>query len=197
MGLAHFQLETERLRIRPFTMEDAEAFYAILSEPEVFTYLPDEMPGLDEVRELIEWLGMRYQDDSTKHIKYTFAVTRKDTGELIGWCGLGDLDFAPDKKELYYGCGKEYWGKGYGTEAARAMVDTAFRVLGLPLLTAVVKPANVASVRIIEKCGFVQKGIVEGIEGEYAWYNGERYYEMDLAQYTIVSQAWQRSRKTE
>ena len=183
MGVESLRLETGRLRIRPYTMTDVDAFYAITREPALFTYLPDKMPKYKEIQGLIGWLIAQYRNDALDHFKYSFAVERKATGVLIGWCGLGDLDFDRDKKELFYGIAKEYWGQGYGYEAARAVVDAAFTVLKLPLLTAVVKPDNIASVRIIEKCGFIQKGMVEGITGEHAWYNGERYYEMDRACY--------------
>ena len=183
MNLANYQIQTKRLLIRPFTMEDADAFFAITRDPALFTYLPDKMPDLDEVRGLMRWLIAQYTNDSLDHCKYSFAVTLRDSGALIGWCGIGDLDFDPDKKELFYGYGTQYWGQGYGYEAAGAMVDTAFRILNLPLLTAVVKPQNTGSVRIIEKCGFICRHMVSGITGKYAWYNGERYYEMDRAQY--------------
>ena len=183
MSMVQYSVETERLRIRPFTMEDADAFYVITRDPAVFTYLPDKMPDSDAVQGLLLRLTERYKNDCLDHFKYSFAVELKADGALIGWCGLGDLDFAPGKKELFYGYGSQYWHHGYGYEAARAMVDTAFGVLNLPLLTAVVKPQNTGSVRIIEKCGFVFRHMVAGITGQYAWYNGERYYEMDRARY--------------
>jgi ribosomal-protein-alanine N-acetyltransferase len=197
MGVNKYRIETERLCIRPFAMADADAFYAITREPALFTYLPDKMPVYEEVQGLIRWLMEQYGNDDLGHFKYSFAVTLMDTGELIGWCGLGDLDFDPEKKELFYGYGKQYWGRGYGYEAARAMVDTAFQVLGLPLLTAVTKPANVSSVRIIEKCGFVYGHMVSGIAGRHAWYNGERYYEMNRARYDEVKKANQIKKEKE
>lgn len=183
MSMERYNIETARLRIRPFAMEDADAFYAITRDSAVFTYLPDKMPDYKEVQGLIRWFMEQYKNDSLDHFKYSFAVEEKESGVLIGWCGIGDLDFAPDKKELFYGYGSRYWGHGYGYEAARAMVDTAFRVLNLPLLTAVVQPSNTGSVRVIEKCGFIRKGTVSGITGAHTWYNGEYYYEMDRARH--------------
>jgi len=78
-------------------------------------------------------------------------------GSLIGGCGLAQLDGpAPD---LGYWLGAAYWGKGYATEAARAVIDHAFTELGYEAVQAGARVTNPASRRVLEKCGFQWTGV--------------------------------------
>ena len=87
----------------------------------------------------------------------TFLVTLpNDT--LIGGCGVGKL-FGVDP-EIGYWLGVPYWGKGYATEAARAVIDHAFTALGVDKLEAGARVTNPASRRVLEKCGFQWTGVI-------------------------------------
>ncbi len=82
-----------------------------------------------------------------------FAMTHADTGELMGICGLHLVKRRFEMPHLGYWLGEEFWGKGYATEAARALVDLFFKAGTEDTLLISVLEANVASRRVIEKCG--------------------------------------------
>jgi RimJ/RimL family protein N-acetyltransferase len=86
----------------------------------------------------------------------SFLITLAD-GELIGGCGIGLLR-GPDP-EIGYWLGVPYWGCGYATEAARALIDHAFGTLGYERLAASARVSNPASRRVLEKCGFQWCGV--------------------------------------
>ena len=90
-------------------------------------------------------------------VEGTWGVWELETGELVGDC---TLFFAAehDAWELAYGLRRDRWGRGYATEAAQACVRHGFDELGLDRIVADVDPANAASVRVLEKCGFVRVG---------------------------------------
>jgi len=171
-------LATERLIIRPFAMEDAQAFHHLLSQEEVVRYLPEEVMPLEEATEILTWLISCYEKNTPQRIiKYTVAVTLKDSGEVIGWGGFGPLDFDPEQIELYYGLGHEHWGKGYATESASAMLDYARQVVRLPKVIAVVHPENTASIKVLEKLGLTHTRTVRDLGPDFADYEGDLYYE--------------------
>jgi RimJ/RimL family protein N-acetyltransferase len=85
-----------------------------------------------------------------------FAVTLPD-GDLLGMCGVGGPE--PDEPELGYWFGAPYWGQGYATEAARAVIDYAFSDVGHEVLHAGAHVSNPASRRVLEKCGFQWTGV--------------------------------------
>lgn len=97
----------------------------------------------------------------TSYRKYGFgkwAVLLKETSQLIGYCGIAveEID-GKQETELGYRLSENYWEHGLATEAARAALDYGFNKLGLPDIIAVVEPANIASVRVIEKLGMEYK----------------------------------------
>jgi RimJ/RimL family protein N-acetyltransferase len=86
----------------------------------------------------------------------SFLITLAD-GSLIGGCGIARLDGADP--EIGYWIGVPYWGSGYATEAARAVIDHAFGALGCERLAAGARVSNPASRRVLEKCGFQWSGV--------------------------------------
>src|SRR5262245_55275775 len=175
-------LETERLRLRParladaraiaalandrriaentariphpYTLDDAEAFLtsAVRSETETAFAItlardvrdPEKAcPGLDP-----GWEPVFGQDHAPNNGRST----------LIGMCGL---EWHPgEEPEIGYWLGVPYWGRGYATEAARAVIDHAFEDLRLDLLIAGARVSNPASRRVLEKCGFQWTAVV-------------------------------------
>jgi ribosomal-protein-alanine N-acetyltransferase len=75
------------------------------------------------------------------------------TGEMVGHCGLRDVDEVPGEVEVLYALGRAHWSQGYATEAARASVRYGFDHLGLDHILAFAVPANTASRRVMEKLG--------------------------------------------
>jgi ribosomal-protein-alanine N-acetyltransferase len=183
-------LETERLFLRPFDLRDSESLHGILQQEEVIRYLPEDVMSLGEVKRIVAWLTECYQKNTPEHIvKLTLAVVWKEAQRLIGWCGLGPLEFNPRDIEIYYGLSKDHWGRGIATEAARAMLRYGFDTIKLDKIVAVTQPENVASVKVIEKMGMIYRRRIENLPAEHCFYKGCLYYSLYKEEYLKSSVA--------
>jgi len=170
-------LETDRLVIRRLSLDDTVQLQRVVGQEKVVEYLPENVMTLDEVREAIEWLQSCYQKNTpAKIVKWTLAVVWKETSEVIGWCGLGPLDFNPEEIEIYYGFSQDFWGRGLATEAAGAVLDYGFERIGVNRIVAVTDPANIGSVRVVEKLGMKFERRIDDLPEEFNHYNGLHYY---------------------
>lgn len=181
--LSMMRLETERLIIRPYMESDLMESFELMQNPELFNYLDMDVLSLAEYKDLFNWLINSYNTPFTMPFKYSFAVRSKTTGAFIGWCGVGVLDMIAPDKELYYLTGRDYWGNGYATEAATALLAYSFDVIGLERLYAKADPRNKGSLKIIEKLGFGFVRVLEGLEGEDEECNGEWMHVLTKLQY--------------
>jgi ribosomal-protein-alanine N-acetyltransferase len=171
-------IETERLIIKPYCMEDLEDLYKIYSDQKVMAFIPEGIMTREWVKNLIEWMVEYCYEKNTqdKIIKFGVSVVNKETKRVIGWCGLGSLDCMPDDVEIFYGLSSEYWGQGLVTEAAIAMLHYGFDIIGLKQIIAVVKPDNIASKKVIEKIGMKFEKVLIVDDVNYSGYDGELYY---------------------
>ena len=109
----------------------------------------------------------------TSPLNYPFATSLKGTGEatVIGWISLTTLAQASTREWAFsFALDKDHWGYGYMTEAVTALVDHALRDLDAHRIYVEVEPDNVASTRVVEKCGFVLEGRLrqkQHIRGEW------------------------------
>lgn len=175
------QIETPRLILRPFKPGDSGAFHGILSQPEVMHYLPEDVMTLEEVRHIVDWYQTCYDKNTPeKIIKWTLAVVLKETSEIIGWAGVGPLEFDENQTEIFYGLSGKYWGQGYAKEAARAVMEYAFDVIGLKRIVGVAKPENVASVKILEKIGMTFQKKLVGLPEKFSNDEGSHFYSKNL-----------------
>jgi RimJ/RimL family protein N-acetyltransferase len=163
-----FRLDTERLVIRTFEHEDADAWIAMLSEPEVLRFLPTgPSPTLETFERAIE-----SRHAMEREIGYAmWAVDDRTTGEFIGQCGIRpaksmDAD-AGSEIDLAYHFARASWNRGYATEAAGAVVSYGLGPLGLDSVMAVVVPENIGSWRVMEKVGMRYEGLADyyGLKG--------------------------------
>jgi len=151
-------LETERLLLREYNEDDAEAFYRLNSDPSVMRFTGDELlTTVDEARAVLRENPMR---DYREHGFGRWACLLRDTGAGIGFAGL---KYLPETGEvdLGYRLLPPYWGAGLASEAGRAVVRYGFETLGLREITALVQPENIASVRVLENCGLAFAKLVE------------------------------------
>jgi ribosomal-protein-alanine N-acetyltransferase len=162
-------LVTERLLLRRYTQDDLDAWHErIFADPEVMRYLPGGRPiprgQLDGAYErgVTHWQTHGYG---------VWVVCDRSTDDLIGHCGLRYLDEIAET-ELLYGLGRQYWGRGLATEAARATLDFGFRRAGLERIIALAVPENLASRRVMEHLGMQ-------FEAE------TRMFDLDLVRYAI------------
>jgi RimJ/RimL family protein N-acetyltransferase len=152
-------LMTDRLRLRPRRASDAAVQRRLWGErdPRVPPHRRIDADGRPTVRELEE----RMLTGGDGHPLGLLAIEVAATDEVIGYCGLVDaLHGASDEPELAFELLREHWGRGYATEAGRAVVDWA-STAGYRRLQATVREWNTASRRVLAKLGFVETGRVE------------------------------------
>jgi ribosomal-protein-alanine N-acetyltransferase len=161
-------LETERLLFRDHEPPDLEAYCAIESDP---VYRAPQLvhPRVELERSFREWMhpkpmGLR-------------ATVLKSTNSYIGRCGLyplrdDDNTVVEGEAQIAFYIGREYWGRGLATEAARAFVQHGFEQLNLKRIQAGINANNAASLRVVEKLGFRWTRSGEG--------SGNRWHEFEL-----------------
>jgi RimJ/RimL family protein N-acetyltransferase len=144
-------LDTGRLILRRFTLDDLPAFFQLGSRPEIIRYAQSTpLASLEEARAFM--LAAPFQDYSTYGYG-RFACVWKESGQVIGFSGLKYVPEIGDT-ELGYRFLPEFWGMGLATEAGRASIEFARSDLGLERLVAMVHPDNVASASVLTKLGF-------------------------------------------
>lgn len=172
-------LTTERLVLRPFQKEDAESFFTCCRNPNLGNnagWPPHRT--LEESRKILQSVFIEQEG--------IWAVTLKDTRQLIGSVGI----IADPKREnsqvrmLGYWLDETYWGKGYMTEAVKAVLKYGFEELKLSLITANCYPHNERSQHVLKKNGFVYEGTLHQAELTYNGniYDHDCYYLIGISQ---------------
>jgi ribosomal-protein-alanine N-acetyltransferase len=166
-------IETSRLVLRPWAIEDGKALWQILGEEGVLRYFPDvSAPSLDRVERFVGRQIQHWQD----HGYGWWAVELRAKPGLIGWNGL---QYLPETKEIELGylLRSDCWGRGLAAEGGREGLRYGFEILGLERIIAVVHPDNRASQRVTEKLGmtFVEEAV---------------YFGMPVRRYIVEATAW-------
>jgi RimJ/RimL family protein N-acetyltransferase len=173
----HPDLATERLLLRDFRADDIPSLVRLAGAREVAaTTLRIPHPYTEEHAR--QFLHMRQE----AKFGYSFAITLRDSGELCGAVGLHPDAMHP-RAELGYWLGVSYWGKGYATEAARAVIDFGFRELKLKRIFAHHFQGNEASGRVLKKLGMKY----EGCQRQHIEKWGRL---LDLQNYGILRSEW-------
>jgi RimJ/RimL family protein N-acetyltransferase len=165
------EIETPRLRLRAFAPADLDELYAVFGDPQVMKYISGGKP---RTREATEAGLLRSLEGWSSRGFGLWAVVEKESGHVIGYCGLMYLEDTTEI-ELAYGLAKSAWGRGLATEAARAGLLFGFEELKLERIVAVVNSANVASQRVLEKLGM-------------RYTKNAHHYDTDLMYYEISRQ---------
>lgn len=141
-------LKTDRLLLRPWTDEDLPDIAKINADPDVMRFIGTGGPlSLEQTRQSLT----RHMASQERCGYCMWAVEMRDSGELIGVCGL--IDYTDGEVETGWRLAKSHWGRGLATEAARRVQQHAFETLKLPRLIAIAHPPNRPSIRIMEKLG--------------------------------------------
>ncbi|HEV7318183.1 MAG TPA: GNAT family protein [Ensifer sp.] len=151
MNLSALRISTERLVIRPFAPEDFEAFFAYHRLPEVYRFLYQE--PLDEAAARAKFAKAsipRLDDDGDTAV---FAVERREDGALIGEVLLKVASKAAQQVETGYIFNPVFAGKGYATEAMRAVLELGFSTLSFHRIFARLDALNKGSVGVVERLG--------------------------------------------
>jgi RimJ/RimL family protein N-acetyltransferase len=177
--LTPIELFTPRLKLRWMEASDAEAHYAVFSDPDVARYWSSgPWTALDQAHEHITATQAAYADGSGMRL----GIALRETGELIGNASLHRFVDTSRRCELGYALARAHWGYGYVSEALRALLDFGFTALDLNRVEADIDPRNTASARVLEKLGFRKEGymperwIVQGEPADTVYYGLLRRY---------------------
>lgn len=166
VGIGGLILETPRLILRKFVLEDAQRLEAVLCDPVTMEFYPAPLDRKG-VEGWIEKNLIRYQRDGHG----LWAVLLKESNELIGDCGctLQEVE-GKYQVEVGYHVRRDLWGRGYATEAARACMEYAFNTLHAKRVISMIRPPNIASRRVAEKNGLVCEKIILWRDYEHCIY---------------------------
>lgn len=181
MRYAEFQeLNTARLCLRKIGMDDLADYYRFTGDPEVTKYMHFQTHrDLSEAAASIEKWAARYATGRSYH----WGIVLQETGQLMGMIDLLRFDEENSTCQFAYMLGKEFWGRGYMTEALRAVVDFGFSRLKLQRIEADYMAENGGSGAVMRKAGLTCLGMTPGkIEK-----NGIRH---DAVSYAITRQEW-------
>lgn len=161
------RLETERLSLRPLSLDDLDVIAGFVADPETMRYIgTGGARTREQARNTLDWMIETFERQGFGHL----GVERKVDGALVGRTGLnvwspGDwsitrLDEAdgPVEIEIAYLFGREHWGQGFATEAATAVRDWALGELGFERLIALIYPDNVRSIGVARNLGMEPEG---------------------------------------
>lgn len=163
--------ETERLVLREILPTDRFGLFAIDSDPDVNTYLGNKpVERIEQTDDIIVFIRKQYVDNGIGR----WAVIEKNTNTFIGWCGLKYIKELTNNHNNYYDLGyrlnKNYWGKGFATEAAKATLDYAFNIMKLKDVYAIADSQNVASKNIIQKVGLKYVNTFKYDNTDHDWF---------------------------
>ena len=156
---------TSRLILRPFSRDDEDAAFGFFGDPDVMRF---SLNGPHLSRKPTEDFILTNINRQSRSGFSIWAVAEQSSGMVIGMCGLAEFGHSVQGIELAYRLRRISWGQGYASEAAEGAVAHAFTALQLERLVGAVEPANLASVRVLEKSGF-QKVSRRNIAGKDAF----------------------------
>ena len=150
-------LTTDRLVLRATSPDDVEGVFAMESDPVAMRYWSrPPMQDIAEARASVE----RAMTFFRERVGLRWSITRAGEDRLIGHVSVFDFHEPSDRADIGYGLARPHWGQGFMHEALIAVVDYAFGPMGLRRLEADVHPGNLASLRAVERLGFMREGLL-------------------------------------
>lgn len=149
-------IETERLILRRFTLDDADAMYRNwASDDEVTKYLTWPAHSSVDITKMVlaDWVESYKNDDN-----YNWAITLKGDDEPIGSIGVVSKDDETEMVHMGYCIGREYWHRGITSEALKALIDFFFDEVGVKRVESRHDPRNPNSGKVMKKCGMIYEG---------------------------------------
>lgn len=173
-------LQSERLLLRPFTEADADALFALMSNPHILRYW-DAPPWADRAQ--ADRFLARCKQAVERNV-VPLAIVRNRDNMFIGWCSLQNIDPGYRSAVLGFCLTKSAWGQGFATEASTALLAWGFNTLDLIRVQSEADTRNAASDRVLHKLGFVREGTLR----ENCIVNGEV---SDSWIYGLLRREWQ------
>jgi ribosomal-protein-alanine N-acetyltransferase len=171
-------LETDRLLLRRLEAHDLEDVFEYASDPEVAKHT--------------SWLAHASIEDTRQFLNHVLELYRNGKvapwgvvyeGKVVGTCGFLDWDLDSSRAEIGYALSSTYWGRGLMTEAVGEVISFGFRTMRLNRIQGRCEVENMASVRVMEKVGMKQEGVLR--EHEYS--EGRH---VDIVLYSILRREW-------
>jgi RimJ/RimL family protein N-acetyltransferase len=153
-------IETDRLILRTWKSEDAESYFQINQDPNVIEFLLGTLTK-EQVQEFITNSNLTFKEMGF----CLFATELKETNKLIGFIGLSAPKFVAHfmpAVEIGWRLGSKYWGKGYATEGAKAVIKFGFNNLNLDEIVSFTVAGNKRSIAVMEKLGMIRD-----LEGDF------------------------------
>ncbi len=170
------EINTIRLRIRQTEASDIEAIFRLRSDALAMRYIDKPLAkSREDVRELMQ----RMQDGVKDNTGISWVIELRETKEMIGQIGFWRIDKDNHRGEVGYMLLPEYFGMGIGSEAIQAVLEHGFGNINFHSVEAKVNPANEASIRLLEKHGFIKE----------AYFRENYYYDgkfLDTAIYSLL-----------
>ena len=148
------ELETERLLIREFKPSDHKSIHEYSGNPHVVKYMPFDSNTLEQAKAFLEQ-AMNKQSNENR-TDFELAIVLKNDNKLIGGCRINKETSI--MAHIGYMLNQDYWGHGYATEVAKALVAYGFTEMDVHRIYATCVPENTASWRVLEKAGLVREG---------------------------------------
>lgn len=159
------QIETENLILREIKPSDAEAIFQFFSDEQVIRY--HDVGAFTSVVQA-EILSDRWSERFRNQRGIRWGIAKKDDDIIIGTCGYGQWIKQYFRAEIGYELSKTHWRKGIMTEGLTAVVKFGFEKMELNRIEATVMMENIASMRLLEKLGFQEEGILR----KYGFWKG-------------------------
>jgi RimJ/RimL family protein N-acetyltransferase len=174
-------VQIARLVLREFEAADWVAVHEYGSDPQVVRFM-DWGPNTEEETLRFIQKSIGYQMEKPR-IHYSLAVVVRDKSRLIGGCGVYVSNIDSREGWIGYCLNRQFWGQGYATETARALLEFGFNNLNLHRIFATCDPANIASAHILEKIGMQYEGhLRENVYCKGGWH--------DELLYAILEEEW-------
>lgn len=151
-------LETERLRLRPLEVADADRLFPILSDPDAMAHW--DVPEIDDP-DLVRAIVQGQVGDAASGRAFHWTIRTIDGGQFLGACDVSDIDRWHKRAEIGFLLGRGAWGQGYALEAMRSVIAFA-AAMGVHRLAARTHLGNKRSDALLEKLGFEQEGLLRG-----------------------------------
>ena len=179
------QITTKRLLLREFREDDWRAVLGYQRDPLYLCYYPWEDRDEKDARAFVDMFRM-WQSELPRR-QFQLAIIRHEDGLLIGNCGIRRKPDNDWEADIGYELSPQYWGRGYATEAACAIVNFGFGELGLQRISSWCIADNVASTRVLERLGFRQEGRLTRNE----YFKGRWW---DTLLFALLAEEWQPAR---
>lgn len=177
------QLHTERLILDQMQASDAEAIFAIFSDPDVTQhYDVKRFEDIQEAMDLIRYFNERFRTDTG----IRWAIRDADSGQLVGSCGFNTWNPYDYSALLGYDLAKPYWGKGYAREAVAKILDYIFAEafhFHVHRVEALILPQNRPSVKLVQSLGFEFEGLLRG----KVYWNQDFH---DMGMHSLIRRDW-------